>query len=114
MTNNLSQTSADVFAAVAHPKRRQILDCLSEGDLTVKHLSAQFADVSRPAISQHLAILLDAGLVTRHRTGRENRYHLEAEALQEIEHWLQHYRQFWNRKLDDLGQYLQRKHGDAT
>lgn len=102
----------DVFVAIAHPKRRQILDRLSEGDATVKALAAQF-DVSRPAISQHLAILLDAGLVTRQPEGRENYYHLQADRLQEVEVWLRHYQRFWNRRLDALDQYLERTYGDA-
>ena len=113
MTGQAIPPTDDVFTAIAHPKRRQILDCLTEGDATVKRLAAQF-EVSRPAVSQHLAILLDAGLVTRRQEGRENYYHLEARRLQEIEAWLQQYRRFWTGKLDALGAYLEGKHGDAT
>ena len=113
MTGQKLPPTADVFAAIAHPKRRQILDSLSGGDTTVKDLAAQF-DVSRPAVSQHLAILLDAGLVTRRQAGRENYYHLEAARLQEVEVWLRQYRRFWTNKLDALGAYLERTHGDAT
>ena len=113
VTKTSQDVTADVFTAVAHPKRRQILDYLSAGDSTVKYLSDQF-EVSRPAISQHLAILLEAGLVTRRQVGRENYYHLEPEGLRKIERWLQHYERFWNRKLDSLGDYLDRKHGDET
>ena len=71
----------DVFSAIAHPTRRELLDYLSESDCTVKELAAHFEGISRPAISQHLAILLEAELVTRRQAGRENYYHLEPEAL---------------------------------
>ncbi len=113
MSREVPQTTADVFVAIAHPKRRQILDYLSANDASVKTLTEQF-DVTRPAISQHLAVLLEAGLVTRRSVGRENFYHLEPERLLEVERWLRHYEQFWSRKLDGLARYLERKHGDAT
>jgi len=114
MSRETPQIKTDVFAAIAHPKRRQILDYLTTGDATVKTLASQFEGVSRPAVSQHLAILLEAGLVSRRQDGRESFYHLEPERLQEIETWLRHYQQFWTRKLDALGGYLDRKHGDAA
>jgi DNA-binding transcriptional ArsR family regulator len=103
----------DVFSAIAHPVRREILDQLSESDLTVKHLAGKF-DISRPAISQHLAVLLDVGLVSMRESGRENYYHLEPERLQEVEAWVRHYERFWTKKLDRLGEYLKRKAGDAS
>ena len=64
-------------------------------------------DTSRPAISQHLRILLDAGLVTERREGRERRYRLRPERLQEVEGWLQQYERFWRRRLGALGEYLE-------
>ncbi len=114
MSSKTAQHSnADVFTAIAHPVRRQILDHLSESDLTVKRLAAQF-DISRPAISQHLAVLLEVGLVSMHEIGRENYYHLQPERLQEVEAWVRHYERFWNKKLDKLGEYLRRKAGDEA
>jgi DNA-binding transcriptional ArsR family regulator len=106
------QANTDVFTAIAHPIRREILDQLSENDLTVKHLAGKF-EISRPAISQHLAVLLGVGLVSMHEAGRENFYHLEPERLQEVEAWVRHYERFWSKKLDNLGEYLKRKAGDA-
>ena len=103
----------DVFNAIAHPARREILDMLMDQDATVKHISSHFA-MSRPAISQHLAILRDAGLVTIDRQGRENYYHLEPHQLQEIERWVRQYDRFWERKLDSLGGFLKGKHGEGT
>jgi DNA-binding transcriptional ArsR family regulator len=103
---------ADVFGAIAHPVRREILDELRTAPLTVKYLAGRFKAISRPAVSQHLAILLEAGLVSREQAGRENYYHLRAEGLHEVEAWLRHYERFWNRGLDNLGAYLERKADD--
>lgn len=102
------QASSDVFTAIAHPVRRQILDYLLEDDATVSNLAAQF-EVSRPAVSQHLAILLEVGLVTRETIGRNNHYHLEPDKLEEIDAWVRHYRRFWGNKLDALDTFLKRK-----
>lgn len=102
---------ADVFVAIAHPIRRQILDLLRTQDQTVKSLSGQF-DVSRPAVSQHLAILLEAGLVAKRESGRESYYHLQPDGFREVEAWMRHYRRFWNTRLDALGDYLDEKYGE--
>ncbi|MCU0495412.1 MAG: metalloregulator ArsR/SmtB family transcription factor [Chloroflexaceae bacterium] len=95
MTYTVSEPQAttftDVFHAIAHPARRKILDLLRAGDRPVKQLAAPFS-ISRPAISQHLRILLDAGLVTENRVGRERRYHLQAERLKDVQNWLDDYR----------------------
>jgi len=112
-SKSAQHANTDVFTAIAHPVRRQILDQLSESDLTVKHLAGQF-DISRPAISQHLAVLLEVGLVSMHEAGRENFYHLEPERLKEVGAWVRHYERFWTKKLDKLGEYLKRKEGDAS
>ena len=96
---------SDVFSAIAHPVRRQLLDLLVTGDQPVRSLAAHFA-TTRPAISQHLRILLDAGLVTERRAGRERHYRLQAERLQEVESWVRHYEGFWRQKLSALNTYL--------
>ncbi|PQO40918.1 ArsR family transcriptional regulator [Blastopirellula marina] len=95
----------DVFAAISHPARRQILDLLSDGDAPVKVIAGHF-EMSRPAISQHLRILLDAGLVTETRHGRERRYQLLPDRLIPIRDWLSHYEQFWDHHLERLQQHL--------
>lgn len=100
------QGESDVFAAIAHPVRRQLLDMLATGDQSVKELTAPF-DISRPAISQHLRILLEVGLVSEQRAGRERRYQLHSEKLLEVQRWLQTYRRFWHNRLDALGQFLE-------
>jgi len=100
----------DVFTAIAHPARRQILDALRDGAQPVHTLAAPFA-MSRPAVSQHLKLLREAGLVSEVRQGRERRYALEPARLREVAGWLAHYEQFWAAKLRDLGAYLE-EHDD--
>jgi len=104
-TKTSQHANGDTFTAIAHPIRRQILDMLVAGERPVRSIAQPFA-ASRPAISQHLRILLDAGLVTEQRDGRERRYRLRPERLREVEDWLQQYQQFWSQKLDTLGTYL--------
>ncbi len=104
----VQQTDADVFSAIAHPVRRQLLDMLTQKEHSVNELAEPFAaSMSRPAISQHLRILLDSGLVSEARQGRERRYRLHAERLYEVQRWLQTYQQFWQNHLAALGDYLE-------
>ena len=103
---NAQQVDADVFAAIAHPVRRQLLDMLSKGDQSVNELATPF-DMSRPAVSQHLRILLDVGLVSEQRQGRERRYQLHPEGLMQVQRWLQTYQRFWTNRLDALGHFLE-------
>jgi DNA-binding transcriptional ArsR family regulator len=92
---------ADVFQAIAHPARRKLLDALREREQPVRELAARF-DVSRPATSQHLRVLLDANLVTERRVGRENLYRITAEPLAEVSGWLSFYEDFWRTRLKGL------------
>jgi DNA-binding transcriptional ArsR family regulator len=93
------------FRAVADPTRRAILDYLSEAPHSVTELCARF-DVSQPAISQHLAVLRDAGLVSVTPEGKRRLYALSAEPLAEVHAWAAHYERFWNAHLDRLGEVL--------
>ncbi|HLT19455.1 MAG TPA: metalloregulator ArsR/SmtB family transcription factor [Thermomicrobiales bacterium] len=95
----------DVFQAIAHPARRQILDRLLSGEATVGELAEPF-DISRPAVSQHLRVLRDAGLVTERREGRQRYYRIEPEPLEEVRAWLASYDQFWQDRLASLGRFL--------
>jgi DNA-binding transcriptional ArsR family regulator len=95
----------DVFRAISHPTRREILDLLAEGDRSVNSVAAHFK-MSRPAVSQHLRILLDAGLVTEQRHGRERRYHFVPEQLGPVWNWVSRYRAFWEERVDRLEKLL--------
>jgi DNA-binding transcriptional ArsR family regulator len=98
--------SADIFQAIADPTRRAILDLLRDGEQPVKQLAQPF-DMSLPAISQHLHILCAAGLVSQHRVGRQRFYRLNPEPLRQVSDWIAHYENFWQEKLDALGNYLE-------
>jgi DNA-binding transcriptional ArsR family regulator len=99
------QAPDDVFYAVADPTRRALLDLLAQREEPVNSLAEHFA-MSRPAISQHLAILLRTRLVRVRRAGRERHYRLRPEPLERIRDWLALYERFWTGKLDALGEHL--------
>jgi DNA-binding transcriptional ArsR family regulator len=107
----VADADADVFAAIAHPIRRELLDQLAGGGRSVKALAAPF-ETTRQAISQHLRVLLAAGLVVERKQGRERVYQLRAQPLAEVEQWLARYRHFWRGRLGTLGAYLQEHHGE--
>jgi len=99
--------TVDVFAAIADPTRRRLLDALRGGERSVGSLAAPFGDaMSRPAVSQHLRVLRRAGLVAERRVGRERRYRLQAAPLAEVADWVGHYERFWADKLAALGRLL--------
>ncbi len=93
------------FGALAHPIRRGILARLSTGEATVAELAKPFR-VSAPAISKHMRILEEAGLLSRRKAGREHHCRFEAERMLEVERWIEHHRTFWNEKLDALERSL--------
>ena len=95
----------DVFGAISHPARRRMLDLLVEADRSVNTIAGQF-QMSRPAVSQHLRILLDAGLVTEQRHGRERRYRLVPVRLGPVRDWIAHYEPFWDDHLQRLQNHL--------
>lgn len=94
-----------VFRAIADPTRREMLELLRERERTVLELAEPFR-ISQPAVSQHLAVLRDAGLVSARREGRTRVYRIEPARLKAVDDWLEHYRHFWTEKLWALGQYL--------
>ena len=95
-----------VFGALADPTRRAILARLSEGDANVAEIAAPFA-MSQPAISRHLKVLEQAGLVSRNRQGTARLSHLEAEPLKEATTWLARYRDFWEQSFNELDTLLE-------
>jgi DNA-binding transcriptional ArsR family regulator len=97
-----------IFAALADPTRRAILARLSEGEATVNELAAPFA-ISLPAISRHLKVLEQAGLISRSRSAQWRSSRLSAEGLREAVDWMEPYRRFWDINLDRLDAHLQRR-----
>jgi DNA-binding transcriptional ArsR family regulator len=107
----LSDMSADplsnTLSALADPTRRAILARLSQGEATVNELAAPF-DISLPAISRHLKVLEQAGLISRGREAQWRPCKLESAPLQELDGWLGRYRRFWEGSFDKLDSYLKR------
>jgi DNA-binding transcriptional ArsR family regulator len=97
--------SGDIFQAIADPTRRALLDRLRDGEQPVGQLAQPF-EMSLPAISQHLQVLCEAGLVSQRRSGRQRLYQINPEPLKQVSEWVSHYEQFWQEKLDVLGEYL--------
>jgi len=102
------EDSPEIFGAIASPVRRQILDLLAEGESPAGAIAARFR-ISRPAISQHLQVLLAAGVVAQSRKGRENLYRLVPDRLAPVRDWIRHYERFWDHHLDRLQQLLRER-----
>ena len=94
-----------VFGALADPTRRAILTRLSDGDAAVGELAAPFS-VSQPAISRHLKVLQNAGLISRTTRATARLSHLEAEPLREVTTWLARYQRFWDESHERLDELL--------
>ena len=106
----------DVFQALADPTRRAILDLLANQPLTLNGVTEHF-DISRPAISKHMKILAECGLVVIRQQGRERYCEAQLDKLNEVADWVERYRQAWEQRFDRLGEYLselqkrENKHG---
>jgi DNA-binding transcriptional ArsR family regulator len=102
--------SADTaaFRAISHPIRRDILETLARGERTVGDLVRRF-DVTQPAVSQHLEILREAGLVSARAAGRRRVYALDPAPLREVFDWAARFETFWSERLDRLGDVLDRE-----
>lgn len=97
----MSDQLTAVFAALADPTRRALLQRLTEGDASVAELADPFA-MSQPAISKHLKVLESAGLISRSKVATARYSHLEAEPLKEATEYMEKYRKFWNTRFDKL------------
>jgi DNA-binding transcriptional ArsR family regulator len=95
----------DVFQAIADPNRRAILSLLANRKLTVKAVAEHFP-ISRPAVSRHIKILAECGLVVVHRQGREKVCEARLEKLEEVADWLEQQRKTWEDRRDRLDEYL--------
>lgn len=101
----------DVFQAIADPNRRVILSLLANQKLTLNGLAEHF-DVSRPAISKHVKILTECGLIVIKKQGRERYCEARLNKLNEVSEWVDQYRKFWTSKLNALEHYL--AHSDKS
>lgn len=94
-----------VFRALADPSRRAIFERLTHGEAIVRDLTARF-DISQPAVSQHLAVLRDAGLVEGRREGRLVHYRIRPQGLRPLVNWIARYQAFWLDRIERLDALL--------
>lgn len=99
------QTRRDVFQAIADPTRREIINLVANQRLNLNAIAQSF-DVSRPAISQHIKILTECGLIVIRKQGRERYCEASLQQLQSVSEWVEKYRQFWDLQFDKLDQLL--------
>jgi DNA-binding transcriptional ArsR family regulator len=95
----------DVFQAIADPTRREIIQLVAHKKMNLNAVAENF-EISRPAISKHIKILTECGLITIHQEGRERFCSAKLGQLHEISAWVEQYRQFWEARLDSLENYL--------
>lgn len=95
----------DVFQAIADPTRREIIGMVAHQSLNLNAVADQF-NISRPAISKHIKILTECGLITIRQQGRERYCEAKFEKLNEVSNWVEQYKKFWEQKLDALEVYL--------
>ncbi|MEC0345350.1 ArsR/SmtB family transcription factor [Peribacillus frigoritolerans] len=104
---NEKNQERDIYVAIADPTRRKLLRLLADvEELPLNELTVHFK-MGRTAVSKHLAILKEAGLVISRKVGRETRYRLNAGPLREIEDWVSFYRRFWSERILLLNQILE-------
>jgi len=104
----MNELRRDVFQAISDPIRREIILLLSEKNLTLNGVSQNFL-ISRPAISKHIKILEECGLVTINQQGRERYCNVNPEPLNEVYDWLSYFDKFWDNKLNALKKLLEEK-----
>jgi DNA-binding transcriptional ArsR family regulator len=101
----------DTFSAVADPRRRAMLDLLVKHERSAGELVSAFPDISQPAVSKHLRILKDAGLVDMRVHAQQRIYTLQPKGLAELDAWIAKYKVFWSDKLDSLERHLDKNKG---
>ena len=95
----------DVFQAIADPTRREIIQVVARKSLNLNAVAETF-DISRQAVSKHIKILTECGLIVVRQQGRERFCEARLESLQEVSAWIEQYRTFWSDKLDALEKHL--------
>ena len=103
--NNNMDTLSGVLSALSHPSRRAMIARLSAGSARVPDIAEPF-DMSLNAVSKHLKVLEQAGLVRRLRKGRDHIIEFKGEPLREVVSWLHPYEKFWNERLDHLERFF--------
>lgn len=98
-------SDVDVFKVLADPTRRAVLERLAAGEMTATALREGFA-ISQPAMSQHLAVLRGAGLISERREGRFINYRVEPQGLEPLHDWLARYKAFWPDRVEALKKLL--------
>ncbi|GGD84494.1 ArsR/SmtB family transcription factor [Paenibacillus nasutitermitis] len=104
-----SEPKHDVFQAIADPTRRSMLMLLDGKELPVNSITGHYP-MTRTAVSKHLRILTDAGLLRERKVGRETRYRLDPEPLLELKRWLAYYERYWDNKMSALRRYVEEDH----
>ncbi|HTI92886.1 MAG TPA: metalloregulator ArsR/SmtB family transcription factor [Puia sp.] len=95
----------DVFQAIADPTRREIIRLIAQKPLPLNSIAENF-EVSRPAISKHIRILTECGIVMIHTRGRERYCEAQLQKLNEVSEWVDYFKTYWTQKLDALGEFL--------
>jgi DNA-binding transcriptional ArsR family regulator len=103
----------DVFQAIADPTRREIINMVAKRTMNLNAVAENFK-ISRPAISKHIRILTECGLVTISSQGRERYCQANLKSLGKVSRWVDQYRSFWNDKMDALENFLERDKASAT
>jgi DNA-binding transcriptional ArsR family regulator len=101
----------DTFSAVADPRRRVMLDLLVKRERSAGEFVSTFPDISQPAVSKHLRILKDAGLVDMRVQAQQRIYTLQPKGLAELDTWMTKYKVFWSDRLDSLERHLDKNKG---
>ncbi|HZY78266.1 MAG TPA: metalloregulator ArsR/SmtB family transcription factor [Cyclobacteriaceae bacterium] len=99
------ETRRDVFQAIADPNRRAILGLLAKKTQTLNGVADNF-NISRPAISRHMKILMECGLVVINQQGRERYCEVQMDRLEEVTDWVDKYKKIWEQRFDKLELYL--------
>ncbi|HEY2582647.1 MAG TPA: metalloregulator ArsR/SmtB family transcription factor [Mucilaginibacter sp.] len=105
------KTTADAFQAIADPSRREILMLLTKDKHSINALASNF-DMSRPAVSKHVKVLYEAGLILIKDHGRERYCELKPDGFDEIKNWMAFFEQFWREKLQNLENLLNQQAND--
>src|SRR5687767_2622636 len=99
------ETRRDVFQAIADPTRRQIINLIAQQSMNLNAIADNF-EITRPAISNHIRILHECGIISISQVGRERYCKIQPENLKEVSDWIVQFRQLWEMKLDSFEEYL--------